>query len=148
VDTQRTQAVQRGEDWTVLGPTVERAWFQRPDGHYEENPSPLAIAALSQAMLDIDIFALTRAVTCPLLFIEAIEPAGPVHDPSSAVDLMQAWRDGVQLAFKRIAAEHPQIAWHGIVGDHMLVPHQAAQLTNVVLHFMQAASSNEAANTS
>lgn len=134
--TVRAQTIHRGDSWAVLGPTAARSWFQRADGQYQDNPSSVAIAALSQAVLDIDIFALTRQVTCPLLFVEAIDPSTPLTDSTGAVDLMQVWRGGVHLAFEQIAHEHPNVVWQGMVGDHMLVPHQAALLIEVLLHFI------------
>ena len=138
LSTLRQATVQRGESWEVIGPTAERSWYRWGDGRYQENPSSLALAALSQAVLDIDIFALTRSVRCPLLFIGAIDPLAPSTDTDGAIDLMQIWRSGVQLAIEQIACEQPNVAWRGVVGDHILVPHQAAVLTEVLLQFMNS----------
>ncbi|HEU4324576.1 MAG TPA: alpha/beta hydrolase [Roseiflexaceae bacterium] len=134
LSAQREATARRGESWQVTGPTAERAWYRREDGRYEENPSEAAVAALSQAVAGIDIFALTRRARCPLLFIGAVDPAA---QSGEGADLMQRWRAGVRLAFEQIGRERPEVAWRGLSGDHMLVPYQAAAVANALLEFLR-----------
>lgn len=136
LSSMRKATIQREQSWDIVGPTAERAWYRWSDGRYQENPSPLAIAALSQAVAQLDIFALTRRVRCPLLFLEAIEPQPTSRGGDGATDLMQTWREGVRLAIEQIAQDHPNVAWRGLQGDHMLVPNQAAAVADALLRFI------------
>jgi pimeloyl-ACP methyl ester carboxylesterase len=133
--TLHAQTVERAGSWELTRPTAARSWYRLESGFYQENPSSAAVAALSAAVVEIDIFALTRAVRCPLLFVGAIDPAASRNDHAAAPDLMQLWRHGVQLTIEQIGREHPNVAWRGVAGDHMLVPNQAAAVAEVVLRF-------------
>jgi hypothetical protein len=134
LSTLRETDAGRGETWEITTQTAERSWYRREDSRYQENPSAAAVVALSQAVADMDIFALTRTVRCPLLFIGAIEPAATTS--GEAPDLMQRWREGVRLTFEQLARERPNVSWRGVAGDHMLVPRQATAVADVVLNFL------------
>jgi pimeloyl-ACP methyl ester carboxylesterase len=134
----RAQAEQRGQDWSIVGPGAERSFFRTPDGRYQENPSAVAQAALAAAVLDVDIFAMTRSVRCPLLFIGATGRAGIGTNGDQLSEVMDIWRGGVQLEFEQITHERPNVRWSGLAGDHMLVLHAAEPLTDSVLRFTGA----------
>lgn len=133
----RVAAQRHEQDEARASAFTARAFFQHPDGSYEENPSAVAQSAFSHALIGYDLFALIRTVRCPLLYIAAMDASPPTaHDDFAYT--MYLWRDAIQADFAAISQPQPNVLYKSIVGDHMLIPNAAAAVVDLLLAFTHA----------
>lgn len=130
----RAEAQAKGEDPTPTVERAERSYFPRSDGLYEPNPSERAIQALSLEIMGIDIFNILPTVRCPLLFIAADEP----RDPQSEIDpddVMLLWRAGLEMEFQHLTAQHKNISYAAMPGDHLSILETPIPMAHHILSF-------------
>ncbi|GCE28106.1 hypothetical protein KDA_35900 [Dictyobacter alpinus] len=130
-----TVRAQEGHDVSFAVSFTERSFFRYPDGRYQDNPSAIALAALSDAIVDFDIFAVTHQVRCPLLFIGAGEQSGEAPGGDEMAESMYLWRKGVQMEFESLSQNYPNIHWASVPGDHMFILHESVPHREPILHF-------------
>ncbi|MFF4601709.1 alpha/beta fold hydrolase [Streptomyces sp. NPDC001339] len=121
---------------------VRRSLGETADGRLFLRPGRRQAAELQEAMAGIDLFALYRRVTRPLLIARALRPNPPVPGVPPWVDeLMAAYVVGLRRDLDELARSRPNVSVAGVDGTHAMVLERPEEVAGLVAEFVQCARS-------
>ncbi|WP_246103297.1 hypothetical protein [Streptomyces piniterrae] len=94
---------------------------------------------MQDAMAGLDLFALYRRISRPLLIARALRPNPPVPGmPDWFDELMAAYVAGLSRDLGELARTHPQVTVEGVDGTHAMVLERPAEIAGLVGEFVAA----------
>ncbi len=132
LDQHRAMARRHGAPEEIAAGTFKRnltTW----DGQTWARPLPPVVAALQQAMADLDVIPVYRRVKCPLLVVLATDDL-PEQQPFS--QLYAAYRRGFESRLAEAGEANPRLRVVRVEGaSHALVAERPAELARLVTAF-------------
>ncbi|MFF8285218.1 alpha/beta fold hydrolase [Streptomyces albus] len=112
-----------------------RALAVREDGMRCLRPEREPASQMLRAMDELDLFALYRRVTKPLLICRATRPNPPTPGLPWFDELMAAYARGLERDLSRLAGEQPHITVEGIDATHAMLFEQPREVAAHILAF-------------
>lgn len=129
----------------VLAESVERMLARRDGGTYCRPAPESSLSEIYDSIVDFDMLAIDREVTCPLLLFN-LEESG---EPDGAVSTADRWSRGLWTAYRRgqtrdlaaLAASRPNVRFVTVPGTHPGMQFERPQqIANTVNEFLGCAS--------
>lgn len=132
LDQQRTAWRRHGGSGELAAEVFRRNLTTR-DGQTRMRPLPPVLAALQAAMADLDIIAVYRRVTCPLLVVLATEDL-PEQRPFR--ELYAAYRRGFDARLAEAGDAAPSLRVTRVEGaSHAMVAERPAEIARLITRF-------------
>ncbi|MFB6438489.1 alpha/beta fold hydrolase [Streptomyces sp. NPDC056411] len=124
----------------LMAAGVHRALAETADGRLFRRPGRRPAREMQAAMAGIDLFALYRRVSRPLLIARALRPNPPVPGVPPWVDeLMAAYVEGLRRDLAELARTRPGVRVAGVDGTHAMVLERPAEVADLVAGFVAGA---------
>ncbi|MFE1773396.1 alpha/beta fold hydrolase [Streptomyces sp. NPDC059008] len=137
LDYQAAMAAQLGIPGEFMVAGVRRSLARTADGRLFLRPGRRQAVQAQEAMAGIDLFALYRRVTRPLLIARALRPNPPVPGmPPWFEELMAAYVEGLRRDLGELARTQPQVTVAGVDGTHAMALERPAEVAELVAGFV------------
>ncbi|MEU8913600.1 alpha/beta hydrolase [Streptomyces nigrescens] len=135
---QAAMAVELGIPAELMEAGVRRSLGGTADGQLFLRPGRTQALELQEAMAGIDLFALYRRVTRPLLIARALRPNPSVPGMPPWFDaLMAAYVKGLVRDLAELARTRPQVTVAGVDGTHAMLLERPAEVAELVSGFVR-----------
>jgi len=132
---QRAMSDQLGIPYELLEAGVLRSVRERDDGELELRPDREHARQMLAATESLDLFALFRKMTTPLLLGRAGRAVPSVPDLDWFEPMMAAYAKGLARDLSALAEERPQVTVVGIDGTHAMLLENPRAVADAILAF-------------
>ncbi|UQA93308.1 alpha/beta hydrolase [Streptomyces halobius] len=137
---QVAMAQQLGVPKELMEAGVRRSLGETADGQLFLRPQRQHAQEVQEAMADLDLFALYRRISRPLLIARALRPNPPVPGmPGWFDELMAAYAEGLRRDLGELARTQPHVTVAGVDGTHAMVLERPAEIAGLVGGFVARA---------
>ncbi|WP_405841219.1 alpha/beta hydrolase [Streptomyces platensis] len=135
---QSAMAAELGIPAELMEAGVRRSLGEAVDGQLFLRPGRQRALETQEAMAGIDLFALYRRVTRPLLIARSLRPNPPVPGMPPWVDeLMAAYVQGLARDLAELARTRPQVTVAGVDGTHAMLLERPEDVAGLVSGFVR-----------
>ncbi len=138
---QASMAGQLGIAYALLEAGVRRSLGETPDGQLFLRPGRERAREAQEAMAGLDLFALYRRITRPLLIARALRPNPPVPGVPPWFDaLMAAYTEGLRRDLDELARTQERVTVAGVDATHAMLLERPAEIAALVTRFVAASA--------
>ncbi|MFI9047561.1 alpha/beta fold hydrolase [Streptomyces sp. NPDC053427] len=139
LDHQATMAGELGIPYALLEAGVRRSLGETADGQLFLRPGRERARQAQEAMAGLDLFALYRRVTRPLLIARGLRPNPPVPGVPPWFDvLMEAYQEGLRRDLDELAEACERVTVAGVDGTHAMLLERPAEIAGLVSGWLAA----------
>jgi len=132
---ERAMSRQLGIPYELLEAALLRSVHEGPDGQLELRPSGAHAREMLDAVDLLDLFALFRRMTRPLLLGRALRPVPSTPGMEWFDELMAAYAKGLARDLAELAVERAGVTVAEIDGTHAMLLENPGQVADVILGF-------------
>jgi pimeloyl-ACP methyl ester carboxylesterase len=132
---ERAMSRQLGIPYELLEAALLRSLHEGPDGRLESRPSGTHAREMLDAVDLLDLFALFRRMTRPLLLGRALRPVPSTPGMEWFDELMAAYAKGLARDLAQLAEERPGVTVAEIDGTHAMLLENPGQVADTILGF-------------
>ncbi|WP_369230104.1 alpha/beta fold hydrolase [Streptomyces sp. R21] len=132
---ERAMSRQLGIPYELLEAALLRSLHEGPDGRLGSRPSGVHAREMLDAVDLLDLFALFRRMTRPLLLGRALRPVPSTPGMEWFDELMAAYAKGLARDLAELAEERPGVTVAEIDGTHAMLLENPGQVADTILGF-------------